>query len=165
MPKQSAGILLYRQNVKGVEMLLVHPGGPFWAKKDKGVWSIPKGEFGQQEQPETAARREFREEVGQNPPGGELIGLGSSKSKSGKTIYIWATLGNLDEKAIKSNTFTMQWPLHSGIEQAFPEVDRAGWFGFEKALQKIGEPQAIFIERLAEHLNISLAKIEQATLF
>jgi predicted NUDIX family NTP pyrophosphohydrolase len=145
MAKQSAGILLHR----GGEVLLVHPGGPFWAKKDAGAWSIPKGEYEEGDDPRVAALREFEEELGSALPAGtELVELGTVKQKSGKRITAFAAEGDLDADAISSNTFEMEWPPRSGRTQAFPEVDRAGWFSIEEAREKLNPAQAEFLVRL-----------------
>jgi predicted NUDIX family NTP pyrophosphohydrolase len=145
MGKQSAGILLYR----GGEVLLVHPGGPFWAKKDAGAWSIPKGEYEEGDDPRVAALREFEEELGSALPAGtELVELGTVKQKSGKRITAFAAEGDLDADTISSNTFEMEWPPRSGRMQAFPEVDRAGWFSIEEAREKLNPAQAEFLVRL-----------------
>jgi predicted NUDIX family NTP pyrophosphohydrolase len=144
--KQSAGILLHR----GGEVLLVHPGGPFWAKKDAGAWSIPKGEYEEGDDPRAAALREFEEELGSALPAGtELVELGTVKLKSGKRITAFAAEGDLDAETISSNTFEMEWPPRSGRMQAFPEVDRAGWFSIEEAREKLNPAQAEFLVRLA----------------
>ena len=145
MPKQSAGILLHRDG----EVLLVHPGGPFWAKKDAGAWSIPKGEYEEGDDPRAAALREFEEELGSALPAGtELVELGTVKQKSGKRITAFAAEGDLDAETISSNTFEMEWPPRSGRMQAFPEVDRAGWFSIEEAREKLNPAQAEFLVRL-----------------
>jgi predicted NUDIX family NTP pyrophosphohydrolase len=144
--KQSAGILLHR----GGEVLLVHPGGPFWAKKDAGAWSIPKGEYEDGDDPRAAALREFEEELGSALPAGtELVELGTVKQKSGKRITAYAAEGDLDPETISSNTFEMEWPPRSGRMQRFPEVDRAGWFSIEEAREKLNPAQAEFLVRLA----------------
>jgi predicted NUDIX family NTP pyrophosphohydrolase len=144
--KQSAGILLHR----GGEVLLVHPGGPFWAKKDTGAWSIPKGEYEDGDDPRAAALREFAEELGSALPAGtELVELGTVKQKSGKRITAYAAEGDLDPETISSNTFEMEWPPRSGRMQRFPEVDRAGWFSIEEAREKLNPAQAEFLVRLA----------------
>jgi len=147
MPKQSAGILLYRKINKEPEVLLVHPGGPFFAKKDLGAWSIPKGEFPEGEDPLDAAKREFQEETGYVPKG-EFIPLGSVSLTSGKIILAWAAQGDFDPEKIKSNTFTLEWPPKSGQYKEFPEVDRAEWFPLALALEKINPAQRELIERL-----------------
>src|SRR5450432_3162910 len=126
--KRSAGVLLYRRREGRLEVLLVHPGGPFWSKKDDGAWFIPKGELGPDEEPLSAARREFREELGSEPPAGEPLSLGTVKNKSGKLIYGWALEGTLDLSTFQSNTFSLEWPPRSGKMQEFPEVDRAAFF-------------------------------------
>jgi predicted NUDIX family NTP pyrophosphohydrolase len=163
MAKQSAGILAYRVGDKGIEVLIVHPGGPFWAKKDMGAWSIPKGEFEGEDGLE-AAKREFQEELGQAPPSGDYQELGTVKNKSGKIIHAWVIKGDLNIRDIKSNTFMLEWPPRSGKQQEFPEVDKAGWFSLEVASQKLNAAQADFIERLADKLNIQVNKPEQTTL-
>ena len=146
--KQSAGILLYR-SPPAREVLLVHPGGPFWAKKDAGAWSIPKGEYEEGDDPRAAALREFEEELGSALPAGtELVELGTVKQKSGKRITAFAAEGDLDAETISSNTFEMEWPPRSGRMQAFPEVDRAGWFSIEEAREKLNPAQAEFLVRL-----------------
>ncbi len=165
MGKQSGGILVYRFKSDALEVLLVHPGGPFWANKDKGSWSIPKGEFDENEESITAAKREFEEETGQPVPDGDLIELGSTKNKSGKTIYVWAVKGDLEVENLKSNTFSMEWPPKSGNTQEFPEVDRGGWFAPGKAAIKLNEAQIVFVERLAEHLGLTIEKPVQPSLF
>ncbi len=161
MGKQSAGILMYRK-AAGREVLLVHPGGPFWARKDAGVWSLPKGEFEEGGGLE-AALREFQEELGQPAPEGEYQELGHVKNKSGKVIYAWAVEGNLDVRSIKSNSFTLEWPPKSGKEQEFPEVDRAVWLSLDAARQKLNPAQIAFIQRLEKFLGIPSAA-EQTTL-
>ena len=144
---RSAGILVYRRGAAGLEIFLVHPGGPFWAKKDLGVWSIPKGELEPDEDPLAAARREFEEETGCRT-GGEFRPLAPLKQRSGKTVYAWAVEGDCDPAAIKSNTFSMEWPPHSGRRQEFPEVDRAAWFPLAEAKRRILPGQVGFIESL-----------------
>jgi predicted NUDIX family NTP pyrophosphohydrolase len=151
--RRSAGILLYRLTAASPEVLLVHPGGPFWAKKDDGAWSIPKGEYGEEEDPRASARREFEEETGTALPAGELIELGSVKQKSGKLVSAWAVEGDLDADSIRSNTFTMEWPPRSGRTAEFPEVDRAGWFDPGAARVKLVSAQAAFVDRLLERLD------------
>lgn len=163
MGKQSAGILVYRKGTGKVEVLIVHPGGPFWAKKDKGAWSLPKGEFTDDEDGLAAAKREFAEELGVNPPEGDYLELGSVKNKSGKTIFGWAVEGELDVSAVKSNVFKMEWPPKSGTEQEFPEVDRASWFSPEKAEAKLNPAQADFIGRLAEKLGAEIPRQPEQT--
>src|SRR3954469_20021191 len=135
--KRSAGILLHRERDGAREVLLVPPGGPFWAKKDAGAWSIPKGEYEDGEDPRACALREFEEETGTAPPADALIDLGEVRQKSGKRVTAWAAEGDLDAGAVFSNTFAMQWPPRSGRMQEFPEIDRAGWFGAEAAREKL----------------------------
>jgi predicted NUDIX family NTP pyrophosphohydrolase len=152
MSKQSAGILLYRITSKGPEFLLVHPGGPFWAKKDLGSWSVPKGEISPGEDPDAAARREFNEETGQTVSG-EFIGLSPVKQKGGKIVYCYACEGNIDPAIVKSNFFEMEWPPRSGKKASFPEVDKAMWFDIQSAREKIIEAQSAFIDELVEILG------------
>jgi len=149
MPKQSAGILLYRKTAGQLEFLLVHPGGPFFKNKDAGAWSIPKGEFTDDENALTAAKREFKEETG-HAVDGDFMPLTSVKLKSGKTVQAWALEGDIDAGKITSNSFEIEWPPKSGKMQAFPEIDRAGWFGFEEAINKINPAQAGFVEELVK---------------
>ncbi|HEV7589986.1 MAG TPA: NUDIX domain-containing protein [Longimicrobium sp.] len=152
MPKTSAGLLLYRRTSGGIDVFLVHPGGPFWAKKDAGAWSIPKGEYVPGEDSLDAARREFAEETG-IVPDGELVDLGVVKQAGGKVVTAWALEGDCDPDAIRSNTFAMEWPPKSGRQQEFPEVDRAGWFDLETAEEKISKGQLDLIRRLGEMLR------------
>jgi len=151
--KRSAGILLYRVAGGAPEVLLVHPGGPYWARKDAGAWSIPKGEHEDGEDPQSCALREFEEETGVELPPGELAELGSVKQKSGKVVTAWAAEGDLDAGAVTSNTFTMEWPPRSGTTAEFPEIDRAGWFEIETAREKLVPAQAEFLDRLLERLG------------
>jgi predicted NUDIX family NTP pyrophosphohydrolase len=153
MAKRSAGILLYRRGDDGVEVLLVHPGGPLWARRDAGAWSIPKGEYGDAEDPLAVALREFEEETGHRPPEGELVALGEVRQKGGKVVSAWAAPGDVDADAITSNTFTMEWPPRSGSRKEFPEVDRAGWFDLATAREKLLPAQAGLVDRLAERLS------------
>jgi predicted NUDIX family NTP pyrophosphohydrolase len=153
MTRLSAGVLLYRRAGGPVEVLLVHPGGPFWAKRDAGAWSIPKGEYDEGADPVAAARREFLEETGHDPPAGDWISLGSARQKGGKVVVAWAVEGDLDVAAASSNTFSMEWPPKSGRLQEFPEVDRWGWFDLPAARAKILPGQAEFLDRLAEQLR------------
>jgi predicted NUDIX family NTP pyrophosphohydrolase len=164
MAKQSAGLLIYRTKNKQVEVLLVHPGGPFWAKKDQGAWSIPKGEFEEGEEPLLAAKREFKEELGIAVPEGTYFELGSAKQSGGKVVYAWAIEADVDTKQVKSNTFEMEWPPRSGKKQEFPEVDKARWFALGVARQKLGKGQMPLLERLITELGIdetALAIIEE----
>ena len=145
---RSAGILLYRLREGVPEVLLVHPGGPFWARKENGVWSIPKGEHDEDEDLQATALREFVEETGAAPPPGPLADLGTVRLKSGKVVAAWAVEGDLDPETINSNTFELEWPPRSGRSQEFPEVDRAGWFGLDAARAKLNPAQAAFVDRL-----------------
>jgi predicted NUDIX family NTP pyrophosphohydrolase len=154
--RRSAGVLLFRRAGEDLEVLLVHPGGPFWAKRDLGAWSIPKGECEDGEDPLTTAWREFGEELGTHPPPapqGELLELGEVRQKAGKTVLAWAIAGDVDPEQITSNTFTMEWPPRSGRSQEFPEVDRAGWFGLAEARERINPAQAVLLDRLSEALS------------
>jgi predicted NUDIX family NTP pyrophosphohydrolase len=151
--KRSAGILLYRLSGGAPEVLLVHPGGPFWARRDAGAWSVPKGEYEDADDPLAAARREFEEETGTALETGELLELGDVKQKNGKVVCAWAAEGNLDPDAVHSNTFTMEWPPRSGRTAQFPEIDRAGWFGIDEAREKLNPAQAEFLDRLLELLR------------
>ncbi|HEU0103962.1 MAG TPA: NUDIX domain-containing protein [Mycobacteriales bacterium] len=150
MSRRSAGILLWRRAPAGPEVLLGHPGGPLFARKDDGVWSIPKGEYGDDEQPLAAAYREFAEEVGVAPPDGDPLPLGETRLRSGKLVTAWALEGDLDVGALVSNLFSMQWPPGSGRFQEFPELDRAAWFDVVTARQKIGPGQVPLLDRFAE---------------
>jgi len=146
--KRSAGLLLYRRRGGRVEVLLVHLGGPFWSKKDAGAWFIPKGELEEGEEPLHAARREFREELGSEPPDGEALPLGTAKNKSGKLIYAWALEGDFDLAAFQSNTFTLEWPPRSGQMREFPEIDRAAFFALTDAEAKLHQAEQPLLERL-----------------
>ncbi len=150
MPKCSAGILMYRRTSQGLEVLLVHPGGPFWAKKDKGAWSIPKGEY-EEEEPLACAIREFEEELGRRPEG-DFLKLGEVRQAGGKIVAGFAVEGDLDAAKLVSNTFEMEWPPKSGKLQSFPEIDRAQWFAAVEARVRINPAQAVLIERLVERL-------------
>lgn len=147
MSKKSAGILLYRFHNKLPEVLLVHPGGPFWKKKDEGSWSIPKGEFEENEDPLDAAKREVQEELGIKVQG-EFIELTPVKQKSGKLIYAWSVKGSFDPAKIKSNTFETEWPPKSGRKIKFPEIDKAGWFTINEAKKKIVSGQIPLLDEL-----------------
>lgn len=150
--KQSAGLLVYRIRSNQVQVLLVHPGGPFWAKKDVGAWSLPKGQFEEGEDPLTAAKREFQEELGMAAPTGETSDLGTIKTP-GKLLYVWAVEGDLDSKHSTSNLFEMEWPPKSGKIQQFQEADKADWFALQAAPAKLHKGQAIYIDRLAALLK------------
>jgi predicted NUDIX family NTP pyrophosphohydrolase len=152
MARKSAGLLMYRRRQGVVEALLAHPGGPFWAKKDLGAWSIPKGEFDPDEDPLAAAKREFEEETGLSVTG-EFIPLAPIKQSGGKVVHIWAVEGDCDASAIKSNTFMIEWPPRSGRQQEFPEIDRAEWFPLDDAKEKVTKGQRGFIEELQRILR------------
>jgi predicted NUDIX family NTP pyrophosphohydrolase len=144
----SAGILLFREREGRLEVLLGHPGGPFFAKKDEGSWSVLKGEADPGEGLVAVARREFTEETGQEPPDGTMLELGEVRQKGGKTVVAWALAGDLDPAEARSNTFEMEWPSRSGRLRAFPEIDRVEWFDVETARRKILPAQAPFLKRL-----------------
>jgi predicted NUDIX family NTP pyrophosphohydrolase len=146
--RQSAGVVMFRRKASGLEVLLVHPGGPFWAKKDQGAWSIPKGEFGPDEEPAAAARREFIEETGVDP-GADLLPLAVIPQSRAKTVHAFAVEGDVDPAAIQSNVFEMEWPPRSGRRQAFPEIDRAQWFALDEARQRIVAGQRPILDALA----------------
>lgn len=150
--RTSAGILLYRKKNNYVEFFLVHPGGPFWKGKDKGAWSIPKGEFAEGEDPLTAAKREFMEETGQTIEG-DFIELDTIQQKGGKRVFAWAVEGSADETNIVSNTFKQEWPYKSGKWITTAEVDKAGWFGEIEAKEKINSAQAALIDDLLGRLK------------
>jgi predicted NUDIX family NTP pyrophosphohydrolase len=152
--KRSAGVLLYRVSGGAPEVLLVHPGGPYWARRDAGVWSIPKGEYEKGDDPLACALREFEEETGTALEAGELHELGEVKQKGGKVVSAWAAEGELDADGVRSNTFTMEWPPRSGRSAEFPEIDRAGWFGIDEAREKLNPAQSEFLDRLLERLPI-----------
>jgi predicted NUDIX family NTP pyrophosphohydrolase len=147
MPKHSAGLLLYRRSAAGLTVLLVHPGGPFWAKKDLGAWSIPKGEYAADEEPLAAAQREFFEETGARPRGA-FAPLGEIEQPGGKHVMAWAVEGDFDPATLVSNTFELEWPPRGGRKRSFPEVDRAEWFLPDDARKKILAAQRPFIDRL-----------------
>ena len=148
VPKLSAGILLFRRRPAGLEVMLVHPGGPFWAKKDEGAWSIPKGLANEGEDLLAAAKREFLEETGMAVDGA-FLDLGAHKQPSGKTVAAWACEGDFDPATLKSNTFSLEWPPRSGRMAEFPEVDRAAWCSVDEALVKINKGQKPIITALA----------------
>jgi predicted NUDIX family NTP pyrophosphohydrolase len=148
MAARSAGILLHRRNAGALEVLLVHPGGPMWARRDAGAWSIPKGEYTEGEDPEFAARREFEEELGSSAPPGAADDLGEVRQKSGKVVHAWALEGDLDLERVSSNLVEIEWPPRSGKLIEIPEVDRAAWFPLELAREKINPAQAELLDRL-----------------
>lgn len=154
MAKRSAGLLLYRSGDDGaVEVLIAHPGGPFWARKDDGAWSIPKGEQPDGEDPWSTARREFVEEIGLEPPDGERLDLGVVRQAGGKTVTVFAVRGDLDVTDAHSNTFEVEWPPRSGRRREFPEVDRVGWFGVEQARTKLLPGQRPVLDWLLDYLG------------
>jgi predicted NUDIX family NTP pyrophosphohydrolase len=158
MPKTSAGILVYRLREGKLEVFLVHPGGPFWARKDLGAWSIPKGEFTEPEDPLEAAIREFQEETGYDIEG-PFEPLAPRKQPSGKTVHAWAAEGDLDAQKIRSNTFLLEWPKGSGQQKEFPEIDRAEWFEIREARQRILPGQIGFLDDLSALLRNHLPAI------
>jgi len=145
---RSAGILLHRQGAEGTEVLLVHPGGPYWARKDLGAWSIPKGELDEGEDPRACALREFAEETGAPLPPTALAELGAVRLKSGKIVLAFAAAGDLDAAAVVANSFELEWPPRSGRLQSFPEIDRAEWFSLRDARAKLNPAQVAFVDRL-----------------
>jgi predicted NUDIX family NTP pyrophosphohydrolase len=149
---KSAGLVLYRQRDGKHEVLLVHPGGPFWQKRDDGVWSIPKGELDENETGIDVARREFQEELGVPAPHGEVTALGAVRQTGGKIVHAWAAQGDIDVTRSTSNTFELEWPPRSRKMQRFPEVDRAAWFDLDAARRKLLPAQRVFIDRLEELL-------------
>ncbi|MFF7974959.1 NUDIX domain-containing protein [Streptomyces sp. NPDC007905] len=149
--KRSAGLLLFRYTDEGLQVLLGHMGGPFFAKKDAGAWTVPKGEYEPDEPAWEAARREFQEELGLAPPDGEAIPLGEVAQTNGKIVTAWAVEADLDPETIEPGTFTMQWPPGSGRMQEFPELDRVAWFGLDRARDVMIKAQAAFLDRLTEH--------------
>jgi len=156
MMKQSAGILLYRDRGQGPEVLLVHPGGPFWRHKDVGAWSIPKGEFQEGEDPLSAAKREFMEELGSPLPDGEAKELGSVQQSGSKLVFAWAVEADFDPSHITSNNFELEWPPKSGNLKQFPEVDKADWFTLDVAQAKMVKGQVPLLSLLTEKLNTPL---------
>ncbi|MEU3339928.1 NUDIX domain-containing protein [Streptomyces sp. NPDC002144] len=149
--KRSAGLLLYRHTDHGLQVLLGHMGGPFFARRDAGAWSVPKGEYEPDEPAWDAARREFREELGLEPPDGEAVPLGEVRQTNGKIVTAWAVEADLDPATINPGTFTMEWPPKSGRTQEFPELDRVEWLTLDRAREVIVKAQSAFLDRLAEH--------------
>jgi predicted NUDIX family NTP pyrophosphohydrolase len=151
MTRVSAGLLLFRRR-GGLEVLLAHPGGPYWQNKDEGAWTVPKGEIEAGEDELAAARREFAEETGYLPQGG-VLSLGSARQPGGKLVHVWALADDWDPAQLRSNTFSMEWPPKSGRSHVFPEIDRAGWFALDEARRKILEGQVVFLDRLKAALG------------
>ncbi|MCD7442727.1 NUDIX domain-containing protein [Streptomyces lincolnensis] len=149
--KRSAGLLLFRHTDRGLEVLLGHMGGPFFARRDAGAWTVPKGEYDPEEPAWDAARREFQEELGLPPPDGEALPLGEVRQTNGKIVTAWAVEADLDPATVVPGTFRMEWPPKSGEFQDFPELDRVEWFGLDRARAVIVKAQAAFLDRLAEH--------------
>lgn len=153
MPKLSAGLLLFRESDGVLEVLLGHPGGPFWARKDEGAWSIPKGEYTEGEDPWAVAQREFTEELGKPPPVGPRIDLAAVRQPGGKVVTAFAVRGDLDLRDTVSNTFTIEWPRGSGTFKEFPEIDRVAWFDLSEARMKLLKGQLPLLDRLEEALG------------
>jgi predicted NUDIX family NTP pyrophosphohydrolase len=155
LAKTSAGVLLFRRDAMGLSVLLVHPGGPLWAKRDLGSWSIPKGEYEPGEDPRAVAVREFSEETGLSLPPGEFLQLGVVRQAGGKVVTAFALEGDLDHRDVRSNTVEMEWPPRSGVRRAFPEIDRAAWFSIVEAEGKLLAAQKPFLERLQQAIGRS----------
>ncbi|MGI5359464.1 NUDIX domain-containing protein [Streptomyces sp. CA-252508] len=151
--KRSAGLLLFRTSDRGLEVLIAHMGGPLWASRDAGAWSVPKGEYGADETPEAAARREFVEELGLPVPDGEPVPLGEIRQANGKIVTVWAVEADLDPAAVVPGTFTMEWPRGSGRTREFPEVDRVEWMSPDRAAPRLVSGQQVFLERLAAYVR------------
>jgi predicted NUDIX family NTP pyrophosphohydrolase len=151
--RRSAGLLLFRHTGDHLEVLLAHPGGPLWTKRDAGAWSVPKGEVEPGEDPPAVARREFEEETGHPPPDGEYVSLGEVRQKSGKYVVAWAAEGDLDPATAKSNTFPLEWPSGSGDWVDVPEIDRVEWFDLDEARTRLNPAQVAFIDRLADAIR------------
>ncbi|MFC6063808.1 NUDIX domain-containing protein [Streptomyces ochraceiscleroticus] len=151
--KRSAGLLLYRRTSGSVELLLAHMGGPLWARREAGAWTVPKGEYVPPEEPLAAARREFEEELGLPPPEGPYVPLGDVRQSGGKTVTVWAVEGDLDPAAVVPGTFEMEWPRGSGVLRAFPEIDRVAWCGPESAGERLIAAQRAFVDRLLTHVE------------
>ncbi|MFC7911739.1 NUDIX domain-containing protein [Streptomyces nigra] len=149
--RRSAGLLLFRRTDAGPEVLLGHMGGPYFARRDAGAWTVPKGEYAPDEPAWDAARREFQEELGLPPPDGEAVPLGEVRQAGGKTVTVWAVEADLDPAAVVPGTFTMEWPPRSGRTREFPELDRVAWLPLDRARELIVKAQAAFLDRLAEH--------------
>ena len=161
MKKLSAGLIVYRQAGDGIEVLIAHMGSPWWAKKDAGAWSIPKGEYQEGEDPMANAKREFKEELGKDVPGGKWLDLGTIEQKNSKTVIAWAVEGDLDVSHTTSNKVTIEWPPRSGKTQEFPEIDRIAYFPLNVASQKLIPAQVELLERLAQKLGTDTHKPEE----
>jgi predicted NUDIX family NTP pyrophosphohydrolase len=157
MRRRSAGLLLYRRVPAGIEVLLAHPGGPVWAKRDEGAWTVPKGEFGEGEAAWDVARREFEEETGHPAPGGQPVHLGEIRQKGGKVVEAFALEGDLDPAAARSNTFPLEWPPRSGRWITVPEIDRVAWFSPDEARRRIKDTQVPLVDRLLAALPTQAA--------
>ncbi|GAB3551764.1 putative NUDIX family NTP pyrophosphohydrolase [Actinopolyspora lacussalsi] len=153
MVRTSAGILVFRRRESGAEVLLGHMGGPIWENRDQGAWSVPKGEYTPEESAWKAARREFREELGMDPPAGRFESLGSARQSGGKVVTVWAVPGEIDPRSMVPGTFTMEWPKGSGRLREFPELDRVAWFDLDRASRRILPAQRVFLERLSDLLE------------
>ncbi|MET8972260.1 NUDIX domain-containing protein [Streptomyces hydrogenans] len=152
--RRSAGLLVFRRTDDGgVEVLIGHMGGPFWARREQAAWSVPKGEYGPEEAPRAAARREFLEELGVPVPEGEWLDLGEVRQAGGKTVTVWAVEGDLDPAAVVPGTFTMEWPPRSGVLAEFPELDRVGWFAVDAAAPLLVAGQRVFLDRLVTRVR------------
>ncbi|GAA4932070.1 NUDIX domain-containing protein [Streptomyces coeruleoprunus] len=151
--KRSAGLLLFRTSGGRLEVLIAHMGGPFWAARDEGAWSVPKGEYEADETPEAAARREFTEELGLPAPNGEPVPLGEARQPNGKIVTVWAVEGDLDPALVVPGTFSMEWPRGSGVSREFPEVDRVAWCTPQEAEPRLVKGQRVFLERLLEYVR------------
>jgi len=162
---KSAGVLLYRIREEQLEVFIGHMGGPFWAKKDDRGWSIPKGEYQPEEDPLAAAKREFAEEIGSEPPEGDMIELGEHRQPSGKRIIAWALEGDFDPAEVRSNTFEVEWPPRSGKTAEFPEIDRAAWFDLATAEQKLVRGQVPFLDALEEALRAAGLRLRPRGLY
>jgi predicted NUDIX family NTP pyrophosphohydrolase len=161
MRLQSAGVLVYRSKSGMVEVLLAHPGGPFWTNRDEGAWTIPKGEFDDSELALDAARREFAEEIGMVVPPGDMMSLGSARQPNGKIIHAWAVKGDLDAGAARSNIFEMEWPPKSGETRQFPEIERAAWFGLDEAAVRLRKGQVPLLQNLARALGAPIGELDR----
>jgi predicted NUDIX family NTP pyrophosphohydrolase len=153
MAKRSAGLLMYRRGAAGLELFLAHPGGPFFARKDEGVWTLPKGELEPDEDPLAGAQREFEEETGMRPESPSYLELGEVKQAGGKSVIAFAFEGDFGERELRCNTFEMEWPPRSGKKRSFPELDRVGYFGVEEARRKLNPAQVVFVDRLLAKLG------------